>query len=205
MNWSEEGLRKLIEERRGELYEFLKKSGFFADNEVVGMDGTIIHLVGYDDEKQDFDIMNPENWFGHFDYEQIAEIGNKVFEFKPRPKPHKDDIPELMVEFAKDVMRLMDYNIDDAMARLTDTEDGYYIVCFHHPKDAAEREYYAEKSDIEFKVATKDNIIFQLSEWPKANLNLTGRRFWDEDVNSYPLLAGIFISHIYFGNAEKED
>ena len=57
---------------------------------------------------------------------------------------------------------------EDIYCRITDTDDGYYIICGLYKVDyEQDKQAYDDYSDIQFKVRVKDRVILEAGRWPK--------------------------------------
>lgn len=58
--------------------------------------------------------------------------------------------------------------IEHVHCRITDTDDGYYIICGLYKEDyEKEKEMYDNFTDIRFKVRVKNRVILEAGRWPK--------------------------------------
>ena len=56
----------------------------------------------------------------------------------------------------------------DVYCRITDTDDGYYIICGLYKEDyEKEKDVYDGYSDIKFKVHVENRVILEAGRWPK--------------------------------------
>jgi len=204
MNLSIEKTRKTLLNNQ----EFIKKIILedYEEHSFKSQKGSILTLSSdYDDNDITIDLANADSIL-NLGYDSILKFIKKSKIITPLPKiTEKNDICNRMIDFAKDVVK---FDTDDYQVRLTDgdgDEDSYYIVSFMENEKYRERKEYLDKDLRNFKVASKINIIFQLDEYPKAYLNLTGSYFYDSHGTNEELLRGLFLSYYYFANVKFQD
>lgn len=57
---------------------------------------------------------------------------------------------------------------DDIYCRITDTDDGYYIICGLYKNEyEKEKDMYDGYNDLRFKVRVKNRVILEAGRWPK--------------------------------------
>jgi len=56
----------------------------------------------------------------------------------------------------------------DVYCRITDTDDGYYIICGLYKTDyEKEKEMYDNLTDVRFKIRVENRVILEAGRWPK--------------------------------------
>jgi hypothetical protein len=202
-----EDLDKVLKERRQDIVYALME--YYEDDwNFISLDGNTMRLSSkWDDDKHEVQVDDTEEIL-KLGYDRIIKLVKKLNIFEPLPEiTFPDLIRARMINFAKDVISPI-IDTDNYEVRLTDGdggEDSYYIVCFIENSEYQKRKKDADSTLSYFKVIAETNVIFQLSMWPKAQLNLTGSHFGTVGKNSEELLRGIFLSHYYFANVELQD
>ena len=210
MEFTLKKLEEIIESNKDTLLKALLED-YYEEYELKSQDGSEI-ILKYrwpEDMQEDItiDITDIEIVL-NLGYDGLINLVKKLDIFKPLPDVNSpEETCNRMIEFAKDVISPI-IDVEDYEVRLTDgdgIDDSYYIVCFLDKDDYEKEKKYINEDLIKFKVAAEDTVIFELSKWPKAHLNLTGNYFYRRGINSEELVRGIFLSYYYFGNVKYED
>lgn len=187
----------------------------FEDYTIIETINDYTFIIDY--KNKNYRKENSQKTIDVLDYETILNLGYsnliqlfKEFNIKPKKKCSNQDIPHKIVKFMKQVMKPL-INLNDYEIKLTDgsLDEPYYITSFVRKDIYLKDKDYYDKDLISFKCASDYNngyyVVFEMNQYPKSYLNLTGEAFHKKNQNSYELFRGILLSYIYFGNNEFKD